>query len=766
MKPNIIRIAAAYIAFVIFAIVAVWRIIDLQFIRKPDTSIRSKTEDTREIPCTRGSIIASDGRYLAFSIPEYKLCMDCVQPHDTIFYPGIDSLAAALADLYGDKKAEEYRNLLTSQRLAGRKYTVINKNLITYQQMCDAQKFPIFKEGRRRGGLIIEKYEHREYPYDKLAFRTLGHIRSNEVMHVGIEGSCDSILRGTPGQQPIRLTEHYNWIEDIERERIDPIDGTDVQITIDIDVQEIAEKALLRQIRKSPELEAGTVILMDVKTGEIKAMVNLLRNKNGKFVEEYNYAIGRTGEPGSVFKLATLTMLLDEGKMKLEDEIRAVVSWQYGNGKPFIDEYLRNYSTISLLRGFEISSNNVFRMMAARYYGSNPGYFVDQLNEKLMVSRKWDFDIAGLGRAHIKHPDDKRSYWSAADLPQIAMGYTLELTPLHTVAFYNAVANGGVMVRPHLVRNYQKEGVILKEFGTEEVGRVCKPETARELHRALRAVVENGTGRNVFKDCKVAVAGKTGTARVVMPNGKYQDGYGRRRYQATFVGFFPYDNPRYSAIAVVYSNPTHGSYYGATWGGPIICEIADELYANSPEWGEPVPPTRSLPEMAPYMAMAENDTISGIPSVIGMTLRDGLSTLERKGYSVEAQGRGIIVKQRPEPGSAEETGKITVFLSDTYHLEEQNRLKAAAEAKSVAESGSLAAAGATGNEASGKDAKENEVPGNGAAGNKTAENKTTENKGTGDRTADNRTAYNRTGENRTAKHGEKVMIAAVPQNER
>ena len=662
MKVNLIKVGSIYIVFVILGIIAISRIIDLQFIHKPDMEISTPSTKVREIPCTRGSILASDGRYLAFSIPEYKLCMDCTLAPDSLINNSLDALADSLSTLFGDRKASEYRQLIVSQREAGRRYTVLNRKLLTYQQMKRAEQFPIFEKGRRRGGIIVEKFDRRQYPYNKLAFRTLGHIKANEVMKVGIEGSCDSILRGTPGIQPIRKTEHNNWIEDTDQKRIEPIDGTDVQVTLDIDIQDMSERALRRQLAKSDELEAGCVIVMEVATGEIKAMVNMRKDEHGNFGEEYNYAIGKKGEPGSVFKLATLTVLLDEGKMKLDDEIKAVVSWKYGNGKPFVDNYLRNYNTISLQRGFEISSNNVFRMSAARFYGTNPAHFIDKLNNQIRISRNYDFDIAGFAHARIQHPNDPLRYWSQADLPQIAMGYTCELTPLHTLTFYNAVANGGMMVQPRLVRNYQKDGVIIKEFPVIEVGRVCKKETVPQLHKAMRGVVVNGTGRHIFKDCRVAVAGKTGTARVVRPNGRYEGADGKKQHQATFAGFFPYNNPKYSVIAVVYSAPTHNNFYGATWAGPVVREIAEEIYANSPDWSEPLTEQAELPEIGEYEVTAQNDTISGVPNVVGMGLRDALNYLENCGYTVEVEGRGTVAHQSVTAGSTPGEKKIKLSL--------------------------------------------------------------------------------------------------------
>ena len=673
MKVDTQKVGFVYVAMVLAAIVAVVRIIDLQFIHKPDTSLQVTTAKERDIPCTRGSILAADGRYLAFSIPEYKLCMDCTQAVDSIFYGNIESLGDSLAALYGDRSGEEYSRYLTSQREAGRQYTVINKNLVNYQQMKRAEQFPILKLGRRGGGLLEEKFDHREYPYDKLAFRTLGHIKANEVKEVGIEGSCDSILRGTNGTQPIRLTEHHEWIEDLERERVEPVNGQDVQLTIDIDLQDISERALRHKLAETSDIEAGTVILLETKTGEIKAMVNMRKDENGKFGEEYNYAIGRKGEPGSVFKLATLTLLLDEGKVKLDDQIQAVSNWHYA-GRNFEDHYLSKYSTISVRRGFEISSNNVFRMLATKYYGNKPSYFIDHLNEQLMISRNFDFDIKGLAKARIQHPKDTNRYWSPADLPQIAMGYTLELTPLHTVTYYNAIANGGMMVQPRLIKNFQMNGNIIKEFPVIEVGRVCKEETARQLHTAMRAVVteKGATGYTQLSNCKVAIAGKTGTARVVMPDGNYIMN-GLHKHQATFAGFFPYDDPKYTIICVIYSCPTKINYYGATWAGPVVKEIAEEIYANSPDWMTPIEAKGDLPEIKEYSSARHNDVSDGVPSVTGMGLRDGVAYLEANGYKVTFEGRGRIISQTPAAGSKPVKKKIHLTLSDRNGNASENK---------------------------------------------------------------------------------------------
>ena len=667
MRANIIRVGIFFGLFVLLCIGAIVRILDLQLIHKPDPTFAVPTSGLDTIKCRRGSILATDGRFLAFSIPEYKVIMDCCQSDSAKFAAGVDSLAMGLATILKDKPAKEYRKLLVSERKAKKRYTKLTQNYVTYQQMKAICALPILRDGRFGGGVMTEMYDRRQYPYGELAYRTLGHIKANEVRQVGIEGSCDSILRGTDGFRYRRMTEHHQWIEDTEHPRVEPIDGIDVRTTIDIDIQDIVERALHRQLAKSDELEAGTVIVMETATGRIRAMANLRKEGKGRYSETYNYAIGQVGEPGSVFKLATLTILLDEGKVKLEDEMPATVNFQCGKGKPLVDHYLDKYSTISILRGFEISSNNVFRIQAYKNYCNDPAHFVDKLANDLHINYKYDFDIRGLGRARIKHPNDG-SYWAETDLPQIAMGYTVELTPLHTLNFYNAIANDGVMVAPRLIEEFSKDGEIIKEFPVETIGRVCKKETVKELHRAMRSVVEHGTGYYVFKDCKVPVAGKTGTSRIVMDNGKYEDKSGRHKYQATFAGFFPYENPQYTVMAVIYSFPTHKSFYGATWGGPVVCEIANDIFVNRPEWTASVEPSGTLPEVK-AAAPAENDTTGGVPDVRGLGLRESLSILEAEGYRVNAAGHGKVSAQHPAPGEKCEDGLIQLTLTSDNKIQ-------------------------------------------------------------------------------------------------
>lgn len=662
--------ALVYALFMLIALTAIGRIVYLQFFDKEIKTESYRTKVTREDPVSpiRGSIIARDGRYLAFSTPEYFIGLDCTVAVDSVFEANVGPLAEALAKNYKEHTADEYVKLLRTRREDGKGYTRLLRQHVSYNEMKQISQYPLLNLGRRRGGLLIEKIDHREYPYDKLAYRALGYLRSSEDKpRIGVEGALDSVLRGTPGLKPMRRIDKGIWIPDAEFPETPAVNGQDVQISIDIDMQDIAQRALLRKIGDEPDLEAGTVIVMEVATGEIRAMVNMEKDEHGRFTEQYNYAIGRLGEPGSVFKLATLVTALEDKKVTLDTRQSADVIWRYGK-TAFEDTYLRNYSTITVRKGLEISSNNVFRRIAGEKYGSNPQDFVDKLNNERRISYNYDFDLPGMGKARIRDPKDK--LWSPPDLPQIGMGYAVQLTPLHILSFYNAIANDGVMVKPHLFVNLQRGGNVEYTYPVETIGRVCSKETAALAKEALRGVVigENGTARRAFANCKVHVAGKTGTARISLPRGGYMDGSGRKKHQGSFVGFFPYENPKYSIIVVVYSKLAAKNFYGGTWGGPVACEIIDNIYASSPDWNTPIVSSGSMPGIAKDLHQQQNDTIHGVPNVIGMGLRDAVYLLESHGYKVESKGRGKIVEQSPAAGSKINTKTECVTLSLAENL--------------------------------------------------------------------------------------------------
>lgn len=668
MKQNAIKVALVYALFMLIALTAIGRIVYLQFFDKDIKTEVYRTRVTREDPLSpiRGSIIARDGRYLAFSTPEYFIGLDCTVAADSVFEANVGPLAEALAKNYKERTADEYVKLLRSRRENGKGYTRLLRQHVSYNEMKTISQYPLLNLGRRRGGLLIDKIDHREYPYDKLAYRALGYLRSSEDKpRIGVEGALDSVLRGTPGLRPMRRIDKGIWIPDAEFPEKPAVNGQDVQISIDIDMQDIAQRALLHKIENEPDLEAGTVIVMEVATGEIRAMVNMEKDEHGRFTEQYNYAIGRLGEPGSVFKLATLVTALEDKKVTLDTRQSGDVIWHYGK-TAFEDTYLRNYGSITVRKGLEISSNNVFRRIAGEKYGRNPQEFVDKLNNERRISYNYNFDLPGMGKARIRDPKDK--LWSPPDLPQIGMGYAVQLTPLHILSFYNAVANDGVMVKPHIFVNLQRGGNVEYTYPVETIGRVCSKETAALAKEALRGVVigENGTARRAFANCKVHVAGKTGTARISLPRGGYIDASGRKKHQGSFVGFFPYENPKYSIIVVVYSKLAAKNFYGGTWGGPVACEIIDNIYASSPDWNTPIVSSGSMPGIAKDLHQSQNDTIHGVPNVVGMGLRDAVYLLESHGYKVESKGRGKIVEQSPGAGSKinSKTECVTLSLAE------------------------------------------------------------------------------------------------------
>jgi cell division protein FtsI (penicillin-binding protein 3) len=650
LKVSITKLGIVYIVVAILGLVVIGRIIDLQFIHKPDKNRFGNNFRYDVIDGKRGDILARDGRFLAVSTPQYEIDMDCTVSDKDTFDRDVGKLAADLSTIFNDKTPRYFESEMVNAREKDRKHIRIGDRLVSHQELQQIQNFPIFNQGRFKGGLKVDKKERRLYPYTTLGRRVLGYSLDNaEKTKVGLEMCYDYVLKGKSGKRPMMRTENHQWIRDFTQPEIPPEDGLDVLTTIDVDIQDIADRALREQLAKSDQLQGGCVIVMETATGAIRAMVNLQKYE-GDFSERINFAINRKGEPGSVFKLATLISLIEQKGLKLDQTIKAQPHWIYG-GHDFEDHYLNSYSTISVLRGFEISSNNVFRILATTNYEKDPEDFIGKLND-LKINYNFDFDLAGMEKAYIKSPEDPT--WSPVDLPQIAMGYTVELTPLHTLNFYNAVANGGKMMKPYLVSAFLKDGHPVKEFKPETISVICQKSTIDTVKRALRGVVTDGTGRFTFKGCKVHVSGKTGTAQIVDPEtGEYVDRNGYRQHQATFVGFFPSEAPKYSMIVVVYSEKTRSNFYGASWGGPVFRRVAEQIYASSPEWQKAyyekpgdVDYLTSLKDKAP-----EDTAAAGVPCVVGMGLKDAMYILENRGFKVNFSGNGKVIAQDPPAGA-------------------------------------------------------------------------------------------------------------------
>lgn len=584
-----------YLLFLLLSVVVLVRIAYLQLFYKPDPAIAAWFKPRSEkvvLEPLRGAIIARDGRLLAMSTPLYQIFMDCTvmkkaykdQPEkEAEWREKAKALSVGLAGIFGDKTWNAYYDLIISSREAGKAYVKIGRR-VDHETMKRIAALPLFEEGPNRGGFLPKKFDSRQYPYGSLARRTIGYVKDNSKSSgnsmIGLEGRFDYVLHGKEGVEWMKVTDNRDRIHNYDSVYVRPEDGLDVRTTLDIDIQDIADQALRRQIEESPKVEGGCAIVMDVETGAIRAMVNLLRDSvSGKMNESYNMAIGRAGEPGSVFKTSTLMSLLEDGKVTLSDEIPT----NHGAVKGFsIDNHIIDYerenktNKISVLHGFEISSNYVFRRLAIDAYGSSPKVMIDKLY-RYKLGEAYDFDLDGFTTPTIPSPDSR--YWSNTDLGSIAIGYTVAITPLHTVTFYNAIANKGRMMKPYLVESIEENGIVREKRGPSVLsGSICSRATADTLTRALTMVTEEGTGKTQLGGASCPVAGKTGTARIAQSGG-YTNEKGQIQYQGTFVGFFPANAPKYTTIVVLYSNPGTGILYGGTMPAKAFREIVDKVYA-------------------------------------------------------------------------------------------------------------------------------------------------------------------------------------------
>ena len=597
-----------YVLLLIAAVILIARLVFIQTFWRPEPKIAdalTPSNTVNYIEPARGNILDAEGRLLAISCPIYQFYMDCTVLKETNtpeqeqnWLTKARELADGLAVEFPGRSADEFYKLIRDGRAAGRKYVRIGSPVDrnAYNRIIN---LPLFREGRYRSGMIVEQEQIRQYPYGKLARRTIGFVRNNKSdvanTHIGLEGKFDYVLHGQEGKEWMRVTD-YGRVRNSDSAYVRAVDGNDLRITLNIDYQDIADKALRAEITEEHDLEGATLVLMEVGTGAIRAMVNLVREDgDGPFEEIQNLAIGRKGEPGSVFKTVTLMSVLNDGYIKsLEETLPATNGNVAGTSirDAHIPDYVRQHHTnrISVLDGFKISSNYVFATLAVKNYGIDKSkgrgkglekterFLQNIYNYKL--GEAFDFDLDGLQTPTIPNPTTR--YWTDTDLGSIGFGYSTEETPLHILTFYNSIANKGRMMKPYLVEDIEKDGVVSERRGPGVLNAaVCSKAVADTITRALKAVTEEGTAKRL-KDAKCAVAGKTGTSFGTFPNGQYQDASGRRKYQGTFVGFFPADKPQYSVICVVYSKPTNKQFQGGGIPARAIRTVVDHLYNIDP----------------------------------------------------------------------------------------------------------------------------------------------------------------------------------------
>lgn len=652
-----------------------------------------------DVSAERGSIYSEDGNLLSTSIPVFDVYVDLMadglrEKQGKRFHDNLDSLCYNLSNLFQDKSASEYRKILTSAYKKKKRYFALKKK-ISFEEYTALRDFPLVRQGRNKSGFIMEVRDNRVNPYVLLANRTIGLSRGDTSKNVGLERSYDSVLRGQAGHRLMRyVAGSYIPVSGAE---IDPENGKDIITTIDTYIQDIAENALLRMMDSNNSLH-GTCIVMEVNTGKIKAIANLGRRPDGEYLEDYNYAVGHSSEPGSVFKLATLMSLLEDKYV----DTGSIVDCEGGMinfyGLRIKDSHLGTRE-ITVKEAFARSSNVAFAKLADEYYHNQPEKWYQHL-KRIRLNERIGIDIVGAAKPYIKSPDSK--YWTKTTIPFMAHGYEELVTPLHMLMFYNAVANNGKMMKPYLVNSINNYGVELQKFEPEVlVEQIASPETVGKLKDCLREVVEgaHGTARSL-KNNIYSFGGKTGTAVTAMDNRGYNKG--AKIYQSAFIGFFPFENPRYSIAVVVQNGRESRLNYGGVVSGPIFKEVADKVYAYKIS-NEKVTDFVTVPDSSYYRMVGLNSDVQKIlnafsfkihgkedakytapvlkngnatmiaasinenntvPDVTGMGLKDAVYLLENKGLEVQVSGRGKVVSQSIERNTLITRGqKIKIELN-------------------------------------------------------------------------------------------------------
>ena len=609
---------------------------------------KERTVKNFVLPANKGNIYSADGSLLATSIPNYEIRFDAVAPKTEVFEKNIKQLADSLGKLL-NKSSDTFERELRRARVNKSRYFLVARDL-SYTEYIAIKSFPLFNLGAYKGGIIVEQETVREHPIGKIAERTIGYIGRDVNGHinpVGVEGAYSNYLNGKDDRILKQKIAKGQWKPISDVNQVEPQDGYDVISTIDVFIQDIAHHALLKQLEEY-QADHGCVVVMETKTGYVKAISNLGRNeKTGMYSERLNYAVRESHEPGSTFKLVDLMALLDD---KLVDT-SAVFDSKGGEikyfGKSVRDSHEGGYGKISLARGFEVSSNTVMVQAVYNNYKSNPTQFVNHINS-YGLNKKLGIGFNGEGAPYIPQPSDKK--WSRLTLPWMAFGYNVSVTPLQTLAYYNAVANNGEMVKPLFVSEIKEWNKTIKKYDKVVLNpKICSQETIHKLKAILENVVKRGTGSKLYsKD--FSMAGKTGTAQV-----NYAKAGGAEKYYASsFVGYFPADHPKYSCIVVVHKpNTTNNNYYGADVAGPVFKRIAQKIFTDSPTTNEIKNLNRKIQKQESnynsYYAKAQKK-IKSIPNVRGMAGMDAIALLENLGLKVKAIGIGKVKKQSLQAG--------------------------------------------------------------------------------------------------------------------
>ena len=698
VKKDILwRVYVSFLGITLLSLLVLGRAFYIQRFQGHHWRSMSDSLHRRFVPLTaeRGTIYSEDGQMLSTSIPTFDIYMDLSaeglrEKKGKRFFEHIDSFAASMAGYFGDKEAARYKKELLQAYKKGDRYFPLKKKL-SFSDYKAFRDFPLVKLGRNKSGVITEVNSKRLLPFGLLANRTIGlsreHIASDgqvKKQNVGLERSYDSLLSGRDGQRLVRYIAGGTAIP-VEGTQTDPVNGKDIYTTIDVSIQDITETALLRMMQQC-EGPYGTAVVMETATGKIRAMANLGRRPDGSYWEDDNYAL-RVTEPGSTIKLATLLAVLEKGSSRIDDMVHVggAGRLEVAPGKVVVDAERHNEPDLSVKGCFAHSSNVGMSKLAYKAFGSNPSEIRNYFT-RFHLDQRSPVDLSNVPKPTMAPLSTKGGEAGLGNMLWMSFGYAIQVSPLHTLTLYNAVANQGRMMKPYLVSSVQRDGMPVKKFEPvvlEE--QLCKPEVIQAARQAMEMVVTDGTAKKAMKGLPFSVAGKTGTAHVSDGTIKYAHGV----YQASFVGYFPAENPMFTCIVVIRTKPHAASHYGGTLAAPVFREIATKLYAKYVQdkmpSGYAVTPDSSMYYYAgaatdirrvmstlkiAYRDSAARETWTQVyasrqqpvvkpvtvrsqvmPNVRGMGLKDALHLLESMGLQVEVKGKGKVAIQSVAPGT-------------------------------------------------------------------------------------------------------------------
>ncbi len=649
-----------------------------------------------ELDAERGTIYSEEGNMLSTSIPQFDIYIDFMaeglrDKKGKRFKENIDSLSICLSNFWQDRSSAEYKKLLQNGYREKDRWFLLKKKL-SFKDYQKLRTFPLIRLGKNKSGFVAEKRIIRLNPYKMLAYRTIGLLRDKNK--VGLELTYDAYLNGMAGKRLERFIAGGVSVP-VDDYVVEPENGKDIVTTLDVSIQDVAENALMKMMVEN-EAQHGCAIVMEVKTGKVKAIANLGRGNDGNYYEDYNYAI-TPSEPGSTFKLATMLAVLEDKKATLNTVVNLNGGvWQV-YGSTVYDSEKHGLNAVTLKQAFEHSSNVGMAKIIVQNYATNPSQFIKHL-KRLRMDTLTGIDLKGEIRPTVYKPSDKR-HWSNTTLPWMSFGYNLMVTPLQVLSLYNAVANKGRMMRPYLVNSINQDGLVLRQFEPVVVNeKICSKETLDQLHESLEGVITEGTGKTL-RSRSYTIAGKTGTALVA--NGSR--GYADKIYQSSFAGYFPAEDPQYSVIVTIKNKPHAANFYGASVAGPVFREIADQVYTlkvnqsnkdlfsigkADTSWYNYSGYSKDIKKVNAALDVNMNDqsgtgnysrmTKSGsavmltpnvisntqMPVLTGMGLKDAVYLCENLGLKVKVKGRGRVIAQSKQNGERIRRGEIVTIQLD------------------------------------------------------------------------------------------------------